>query len=260
MTTWQISCTSKFCRNGLALQGDYCVEAARRVNHFIGRVNCIESNIRFFSYPLFPCKNPSTCRIKEFKTSNQHQREFNIGLHGRSAFAYPYSQMEPMQMQINFLTVFSVQQCLIALQILKHVSLYLIYQQPAMHRLTLSLVHFLSRVIFSIPKEYAYSIWTDGFQTQNGRTWEEDWPIMLITRNIMIQKRTLPCISTNKFTERQPLAKEGQEAKSGQGEPINAASIFLHFVCECSHTRSVRRFPTQRLSHIRSLHNLSAIS
>ena len=34
-------------------------------------------------------------------------------------------------------------------------------------------------------------------------------PIMLITRNIMIQKRTLPCISTNKFTERQPLAKEG---------------------------------------------------
>ena len=48
----------------------------------------------------------------------------------------------------------------------------------------------------------------------------------------------------------------GQQAKSGQGEPVKA-SIFLHFVCECSHTRSVRRVPTQRLSHIRSLHNRS---
>jgi len=60
------------------------------------------------------------------------------------------------------------------LQILKCVSRYLIYQQPAMHRLILRLVHFLSRDIFSIPKEYASMICTDGFQTRNGQQWEDN--------------------------------------------------------------------------------------
>ena len=81
---------------------------------------------------------------------------------------------------------------------------------------------------------------------------------MRITRNIKLQKRTPPCISTNKFTERQPSAKEeeSQELTRCGQKQFN----FSSFRFDVNIRINARIFPTQYLSHIRSLHNSSSSS